>query len=158
LKDLQVAFNAANSLLIIKLEITPDRFFDETELTFEYIKATGPGGQNINKVSSAVRLRYNFIKSEFLNTKEKDRLRKIAAHRVTEDGYLLIEAHRFRTQIQNRADVINRFVSLINTAIRFPRIRIRTHPSRIARATRQIEKKKHGTIKRLRSNIPNDWE
>ena len=140
------------------LEISPARYLDESELAFEYYKATGPGGQNINKVSSGVRLRFNVQRTEFLDAKEKERLRKMSAHRLTEDGNLLIEAHRYRTQFQNRTDAVKRLVSLLNSAIRIPKARIKSHLSLSARVTRTNEKKKQGMKKRLRKIILDDWE
>jgi ribosome-associated protein len=140
------------------IEISPFRFLDESEITFEYLKASGPGGQNINKVSSAVRLRFNIHKTSTLNPEEKLRLSRLAGNRLTTDGLLIIEARRFRSQDQNRLDAIQRLVHLINSAIKSPKMRIRTRPSRTARASRTLEKKKRGDLKKTRRYNPDEWE
>lgn len=140
------------------LEISPARFLDESELIFEYFKANGPGGQNINKVSSGVRLRFNVQRTVFLDGKEKERLRKISPHRFTEEGNLLIESHKYRTQFQNKTDAVNRLVSLLNAAIRIPKTRIKSHLNRSTRVARTNEKKKHSLKKNLRKYTQDDCE
>lgn len=140
------------------IRISPDLFLDESELSFEFIKASGPGGQNINKVSSAVRLRFNVQRNSVLNYEEKERLIKISGSRLTDGGDLIIEARKYRTQERNRLDAINRLILLINLAQKIPKIRIKTHPSKTAKAIRVNHKKRRGAVKNIRKMIIDDWE
>lgn len=140
------------------IKISPDRYLDDSDLSFEYIKASGPGGQNINKVSSAVRLRFNVKRNSILNYEEKERLIKIAGSRMTDDGDLIIEARKYRTQERNRLDAINRFILLINLALIIPKTRIKTRPSKSAKAIRVNYKKKRGAVKKIRKMIFDEWE
>ena len=139
------------------IEINSDLFLDESELSFEFLKSSGPGGQNINKVSSAVRLRFNIQKTAILNPDEKDRLCKLAGNRRTNENELIIEARRYRSQEQNRFDAIKRLVALINSALIIPKTRIKTRPSKSAQVKRTNEKKKRGELKNTRRNNPDDW-
>ncbi|MCK6585214.1 MAG: aminoacyl-tRNA hydrolase, partial [Anaerolineales bacterium] len=109
------------------LEITPNFHIDERELQFEYIRASGPGGQNVNKVATAVQLRFD-VRSSSLVEEAKARLISLAGKRVSSDGILVIEAKRFRTQEQNRDDAIRRFVELARKALSKPKARARTEP------------------------------
>jgi ribosome-associated protein len=140
------------------IRISPDRYIDDRDLSFEYIKASGPGGQNINKVSSAVRLRFDVQRNSVLNYEEKERLIKIAGSRMTDDGDLIIEARKYRTQERNRLDAINRLILLINLALIIPKTRIKTRPSKTAKAIRVNHKKKRGVVKNIRKMIIDDWE
>ena len=133
------------------LEITPTLFIDERELHFEYLRASGPGGQNVNKVATAVQMRFDITNSQ-LASDIKGRLIRLAGNRVTADGVLLIEANRFRTQEQNRADAIQRFVELIRKALVKPKSRKKTKPSAASKAKRLKSKKIKGEVKRLRQS------
>lgn len=139
------------------INISPSRDLDENEISIEYFKASGPGGQNINKVSTAVRLRIHISSTNSLSSDEKLRLYKLAGNRLTDDGFLIIEARNFRTQEKNRIDAIQRLIYLFKAAIVIPKKRIKTQPSRRAKASRTLEKKKRGEIKRNRRYIPDDW-
>ena len=139
------------------IEITPDISIDESELQFDFIRAAGPGGQNVNKVSSAVQLRFNVIEST-LPDEVKERLLKIAAGRINKDGVLLIHARQYRTQEQNRYDAQERLVEIIRQAAQKPKPRKATRPSVTARAARLGSKKKRGELKRLRRYNPEEWE
>lgn len=132
------------------LQITPSLFLDKKELTYDFILATGPGGQNINKVASGVQLRLDVTNSTSLPLDIKERLVKIAGSRITRAGVLVIEAKRFRTQEQNRLDAEKRLVTLIQKAFIKPKERHPTRPSAAARARRIETKKRRGTIKRNR--------
>jgi len=140
------------------IEITPSTHIDESELQYDFIRASGPGGQNVNKVASAVQLRFDARNSPSLPQEVKERLLRLAGSRATEDGVLIIEARRFRTQEQNRLDAAQRLVSLIQKALEKPKKRKATRPSVTAKAARVGDKKKRGQIKRLRRFDPSDWE
>ncbi|MDL1910119.1 aminoacyl-tRNA hydrolase [Chloroflexi bacterium CFX6] len=133
------------------LEITPDFHIDERELQFEYIRASGPGGQNVNKVATAAQLRFD-VRSSSLPEEAKARLISLAGKRVSSDGILMIEAKRFRTQEQNRADAIRRFVELARKSLSKPKARARTKPTKAAREKRLKEKRARGEIKRIRQS------
>jgi len=133
----------------IMLEITPSFFIDERELQLEYIRASGPGGQNVNKVATAVQLRFD-VGASALHAEAKARLLALAGHRATSEGELLIEAKRFRTQEQNRADAIQRFIELIRKALVKPKPRRQTKPTAASKIRRLASKKVKGEIKRMR--------
>lgn len=139
------------------IQITPTINIDESELQFDFIRASGPGGQNVNKVSSAVQLRFNLVESS-LPEEIKERLYKMAAGRINKDGILMIHARQYRTQEQNRYDAQERLIELIRLATEKPKPRKATRPSVTARAARMGSKKKHAEIKRLRRFNPEDWD
>ena len=132
------------------INITPDLVLDEMELTFSFVRASGPGGQNVNKVSSAVELRFDVAHSPSLPEALKARLKKFAGRRLTGDGMLLIDAHRFRTQGMNRKDAIARLVALLQAAAIEPKLRKATRPSRAAREKRLQTKRKTSLTKQTR--------
>ncbi|MDX9851191.1 MAG: alternative ribosome rescue aminoacyl-tRNA hydrolase ArfB [Anaerolineaceae bacterium] len=139
------------------ITITPTLSLDESELQFDFVRAAGPGGQNVNKVSSAVLLRFNVDQSK-LPEEIKERLYKIAAGRINKDGILLVHARQYRTQEQNRYDAQERLVEIIRLATMKPKPRRATRPSVSARAARLGSKKKRAEIKRLRRYNPDEWE
>src|SRR5512142_2280916 len=112
------------------IEIGSTVKIDESELQFDFVRASGPGGQNVNKVSTAVQLRWNVSATAALDADTKARLLKLAGSRMTEDGIFIIEAKRYRTQEQNRLDAIARLVSLVQQALVAPRPRRKTRPTR----------------------------
>lgn len=132
------------------IEITPSLSIDERELTFEYIRASGPGGQNVNKVATAVQLRFD-IHGSSLPEDVKAPLIHSAGKRVTSEGILVIEAKRFRTQEQNRFDAIERFVELVKKASAKPKLRRKTRPTAASQEKRLQFKKQRGKIKQARS-------
>jgi ribosome-associated protein len=140
------------------IEVTPTLKIDESEVQFDFIRSSGPGGQNVNKVASSVQLRFDIHNSSSLGPEVKERLRKLAGSRVTDDGILIIEAKRFRTQEQNRLDAIQRLVALVQKSIDKPTPRKATKPSRASRIARMYDKKKRGEVKRSRRSIKNDME
>jgi len=140
------------------IEITPSTHIDESELKYDFIRASGPGGQNVNKVASAVQLRFDARNSPSLPQEVKERLLRLAGSRATEEGVLIIEARRYRTQEHNRLDATQRLVSLVQKALEKPKKRKATRPSITAKAARVGDKKKRGQIKRLRRFDPSDWE
>ena len=123
----------------------------EQEIQVEFVKATGPGGQNVNKVNTAVQLRFDIGKSMVLNEKVKKRLILISGRRVTEKDVLLIEAKKFRTQTKNRQDALQRLRVLISKALVQPKLRKPTKPSMAAQQKRMEEKNRKSQIKKMRS-------
>jgi ribosome-associated protein len=132
------------------IEITPDVYLDENELHYEFMRASGPGGQNVNKVATAVQLRFDVQGSPSLPEAVKPRLAKLAGKRMKTDGSLLIEAKRYRTQEQNRQDAEQRLIKLIQRALEKPKPRKPTRPSAAAREKRLAEKKRRSDLKRSR--------
>jgi len=134
------------------IQITPTCKINENELQFEYIRASGPGGQNVNKVATAVQLRFDIANSPSLASDTKGQLIRLSGSRVNAEGVLLIEAKRFRTQEQNREDAIERFTELVKKALIKPKKRLKTKPTRASKETRLKEKKQRGAVKKTRQN------
>ena len=131
------------------IEITPSLQIDERELQIDFVRASGPGGQNVNKVATAVQLRFDVNVSSLPND-VKTRLVQLAGNRVTSEGVLLIEAKRFRTQEQNREDAVKRFVELVRKSLVKPKARRRTNPTQASKEERLKEKKRRSDIKKIR--------
>lgn len=140
------------------IEVTPDLSINENDLSFDFIRSSGPGGQNVNKVASGVQLRYRLTAASTLPEEVKQRLYHIARNRITEEGVLIIEAKRYRTQEQNREDALARLVALIYQATQKPKPRRKTRPSAASQAERIDEKKRRGAIKRSRRKSSADQE
>ena len=133
----------------------------EEELQFAFIRSSGPGGQNVNKVSTAVQLRFDVLNSPSLMNDVKERLIRLAGNKMTDEGVLIIVGKQYRTQEQNRYDAVERLVDLIHQALVKPRIRKSTRPSVTSKAHRVAAKREHGDLKRLRTADPEtdfeDW-
>jgi len=120
------------------------------DLTFDFIRSAGPGGQNVNKVATAVQLRFDVRGSHTLPEAVKTRLIHLAGKRITNEGVLVIEARRYRTQDQNREDALARFSVLVRKSFEKPKPRRKTRPSAASKEKRLLSKKKRGDVKRKR--------
>ena len=133
------------------IEITDTLSIDENELVETFIRASGPGGQNVNKVSSAVQLRFDVRNTSSLPPRVCSRLEKIAGSKLTKSGVIVITANRHRTQDANRRDAQNRLIEMIREAAHRPKYRIPTRPGKGVKKRRLDAKAKRGSVKRLRS-------
>jgi ribosome-associated protein len=138
------------------IAVTPEISLDDAELLESFIRASGPGGQNVNKVSSAVQLRFDVRGSPNLPDPVAVRLMRLAGSKMTRDGVLVLTADRFRTQERNRADARERLVGLIAKAAVAPIKRRPTKPSAGAKARRVEGKVARGTVKSTRGRVRND--
>ena len=132
------------------IRITDHIALDESELVESFIRASGPGGQNVNKLSTAVQLRFDVRHSPSLTDEVRARLERLAGRRLTRDGVLVITAQSHRTQERNRADAIDRLIALIRQAAVRPLLRRATKPTKASRRRRLEAKKRRGGIKALR--------
>jgi ribosome-associated protein len=132
------------------IKVTENIAIDERELQEEFIRASGPGGQNVNKVATAVKLRFDAAHSTSLPGDVRDRLIRLAGSRITEEGVIIIDARRFRSQERNRQDARERLVALIRKAAQRPKPRRKTHPTAASKERRLEEKRRRGHMKRIR--------
>ncbi len=130
-------------------------YLDERELAFTMIRAQGAGGQNVNKVSSAVHLRFD-VRASSLPEEIKDALCALSDHRISKDGVIVIKSQSFRSQEKNRAEAIERLISMVRAAARTDKPRRATKPTRASQRRRVQRKVQHGEIKRLRGRVEGD--
>ena len=128
------------------------------ELRFEFFRSSGPGGQNVNKVATAVRLRFDVGGTRLLEQEVKERLVRLAGRRVTSGGILVIEAQRFRTQERNRQDAVARLMTLIERSRKKPRKRLATKPTTASKNRRLDDKRSKGGRKRERGAVQDTGE
>ncbi len=140
------------------IHITHTIAIHESELHESYIRASGPGGQNVNKVSSAVQLRFDAARSPAISEAVCHRLARLAGRRMTVSGEIIITAQRFRTRERNRADALERLVALIRKAAPAPRTRRATRPSKGAKERRLEGKQRRGRIKNTRGRVRGDGD
>ncbi len=136
------------------IRVTPTISIDESEIQEHFIRASGPGGQNVNKVATAVQLRFNVAASPSLPHDVRERLVRLAGRRMTEGGILIIEARRFRSQEKNRQDAVDRLIRLIQKAAERPTPRRKTRPTMASKKRRLNTKHRRSETKRMRRSVP----
>lgn len=132
------------------IRVTDTLFIDENDLTESFVQASGPGGQNVNKVATAVSLRYDLYNAAGIPWDVKVRAARIAGRKVTRDGAIVITAQRHRTQERNRADAVERLVDILKEAAVPPKPRVATRPTYSSKVRRLEGKAKRGSVKRNR--------
>jgi ribosome-associated protein len=138
------------------LQITPRLAIDESELDERFVRSSGPGGQNVNKVATAVELRFDAARSAAIDDAFRERLRRIAGTRMTADGVVVIDARRYRTQAQNREDARARLAELLREAASPPRPRRRTRPTAASKKRRIDAKVRRAETKKTRGRVSSD--
>jgi ribosome-associated protein len=140
----------------VPVPITPDLSLPDRDLAWSFVRASGPGGQNVNKVASAAQLRFDLAGTDSLDAATKARLRAIAGRRLTDEGAVLIVARNHRTQEQNRREALERLRLLVRRALVAPKVRRPTRPTRAARERRLERKGERRATKDLRGKVR--WE
>ncbi len=135
------------------IHITRTITIDESEIREYFVRTSGQGGQNVNKVATAVQLRFDVANSHSLPEEVRKRLTSLAGKRITEDGILIVDARRFRTQGRNRKDATDRLTELIRKAVQRPKIRRKTRPTLASKIRRLESKRRSAESKRLRGPV-----
>ncbi len=138
------------------IRITDHIALDESEIEESFVRSSGPGGQNVNKLATAVQLRFDVARSPNLPEGVRHRLMRLAGQRLTNEGVLVITAQRFRTQERNRADALERLAELIREATHVPKPRRATRPTLASKKRRMDSKSKRGNVKSLRGAVRED--
>jgi ribosome-associated protein len=141
---------------VASILITPALSIDESELEITFVRSSGPGGQNVNKVATAAQLRFDAAHSRSLPDDVRARLMARAGSRLTNEGVIIITARRFRTQEKNRADAVARLVELIRGAVVAPKRRRKTRTPAAAKARRVDAKRRRSVTKRRRGSVRNE--
>jgi ribosome-associated protein len=140
------------------IQITPDIEINENDIIYEFVRSSGPGGQHVNKVATAVQLRFDAKRAGTIPPAVYTRLKALAGKRMTEDGVIIIQAQRFRSQERNRQDALERLVKLVRKAAEKPKSRKKTRPTR-ASIERTIAAKRHrGRLKQTRQRVSKNEE
>jgi ribosome-associated protein len=133
-----------------KIRVTENIVIDEDEIQEEFIRASGPGGQHVNRAATAVQLSFDVDNSPSLPEEVRERLKALAGNRMTDGGTLMIEAKRFRSQDRNRQDAVERLIQLVSKAAQKPKVRRKTQPTRASKERRLREKRRKSELKHSR--------
>jgi ribosome-associated protein len=138
------------------IDVTPSFSLPDDSVTLRFIRASGPGGQNVNKVASAVQLRFDPSLCPGLWPNALTRLQRLAGRRLTESGEIVISAQRFRTQEHNKRDALDRLVDMVSQALIEPKARRATKPTRASKERRLVTKQQRGSVKTMRGRVRGD--